>query len=114
MTGTKCIQCRKRSTSSRIPELDEIVLAARHKETYHEYRRVPFNALDVPSMASKDTFLRGSLQRTKRARYSDNTDTENNVTNRDCIHGTSDFVRGGVDEFGTERCRRVVGIGFWG
>ena len=54
MTGTKCIQCRKRSPSAGIPELDEIVLAARHKKTY---RRVPFNALDVPSMASKDTFL---------------------------------------------------------
>ena len=38
----------------------------------------------------------------------------NNMTNRDRIHGTSDFVRGGVDEFGTEGCRRVVRVGFWG
>jgi hypothetical protein len=36
------------------------------------------------------------------------------MTNRDRIHGTSDFVRGGVDEFGTERCRCIVGVGFWG
>ena len=54
MTGTKCIQRRKRSPSAGIPELDEIVLAARHEKTH---RRMPFNTLDVPSMASKDTFL---------------------------------------------------------
>jgi hypothetical protein len=54
MTGTKCIQRRKRSPSAGIPELDEIVLTARHEKTH---RRMPFNTLDVPSMASKDTFL---------------------------------------------------------
>ena len=54
MTGTKCIQRCKRSPSAGIPELDEIVLAARHKKTHC---RMPFNALDVPSMASEDTFL---------------------------------------------------------
>jgi hypothetical protein len=37
----------------------------------------------------------------------------NGMTNRDRIYGTSDFVRGGVDEFGTERRRRVVRVGFW-
>ena len=36
------------------------------------------------------------------------------MTNRDRIHGTSNFVRGGVNKFGTERRRRVVGVGFWG
>jgi len=45
---------RKRSPSAGIPELDEIVLAARHEKTH---RRMPFNTLDVPSMAGKDTFL---------------------------------------------------------
>ena len=54
MTATKCIQRRKRSPSAGIPELDEIVLAARHEKTH---RRMPFNTLDVPPMASKDTFL---------------------------------------------------------
>lgn len=54
MTGTKCIQRRKRSPSAGIPELDEIVLAARHEKTH---RRMPFNTLDVPSMTSKNTFF---------------------------------------------------------
>ena len=39
---------------------------------------------------------------------------KNNMTNRDRIHGTSNFVRRSVDEFGTERGRRVVGVGFRG
>ena len=54
MTGRKCIQRRKRGPSAGIPELDEIVLAARHEKTH---RRMPFNTLDIPSVASKDTFL---------------------------------------------------------
>ena len=54
MSGTKYIQRRKRSPSAGIPELNEIVLAARHEKTH---RRMPFNTLDVPSMAGKDTFL---------------------------------------------------------
>jgi hypothetical protein len=54
MTGTKCVQRRKCSPSAGIPELDEIVLAARHEKAH---RWMPFNTLDVPSMASKDTFL---------------------------------------------------------
>ena len=36
------------------------------------------------------------------------------MTDRDRIHGTSDFVRGGVDELSTERRRRVVRVSFWG
>ncbi len=50
----KYLQRRKRGPSAWIPELDEIVLAARHQQTH---RRVPFNTLDVPTMTSKDTFL---------------------------------------------------------
>ena len=48
------VQSRESSPSARIPEFDEIVLAARHEQAH---RWVPFNALDVPSMASKDTLL---------------------------------------------------------
>jgi hypothetical protein len=44
----------KHGPSAGIPELDEIVLAARHEKAH---RRMPFNTLDVPSMASKDKFL---------------------------------------------------------
>lgn len=54
MTGTKCLQRRKRSPSAGIPKLDEIVLAARHKKTH---RRMPFDTLDVPSMASENAFF---------------------------------------------------------
>ena len=35
------------------------------------------------------------------------------MTDRDRIHGTPDFVRRGVDELGTERCRGVVRVSFW-
>jgi hypothetical protein len=45
---------RKRSPSAGIPELDEIVLAARHEKAHCW---MPLNTLDVPSMASRDTFL---------------------------------------------------------
>ena len=54
MNGKKCIQRRKPSPSAGIPELDEIVLATRHEKAH---RRMPFDTLNVPSMASKDTFL---------------------------------------------------------
>ena len=48
------VQRGERSPSAGIPELDEIVLAPRHEQTH---RWVPLDALDVPSMACKDTFL---------------------------------------------------------
>ena len=35
------------------------------------------------------------------------------TTNGDCVHWTSDFVRGRVDELCTERCRGIVRVGFW-
>lgn len=52
--STRYVQRRERSPSAWIPELDEIVLASRHEQAH---RWVPLNALDVPSMAGKDTFL---------------------------------------------------------
>jgi hypothetical protein len=48
------VQCCERGSRARVPELDEIVLAARHQESH---RRVPLDAFDVPSMASQDPFL---------------------------------------------------------
>lgn len=48
------VQRREPGPSAGIPELDEIVLAARYKQAH---RWVPLDALDVPSMAGKDALL---------------------------------------------------------
>ena len=52
--STRYTQCRERGSSAGIPELDEIVLAAGHEQAH---RRMPLDALDVPSVTRKDAFL---------------------------------------------------------
>jgi hypothetical protein len=52
-----CLQCRQDSTCPWIPEFDEIVLAARHKETL---RWVPLNTLDIPTMPFYITLSRSN------------------------------------------------------
>jgi hypothetical protein len=48
------VQRFERGSRARVPELDEIVLAARHQESH---RGVPLDAFDVPPMAGQDPFL---------------------------------------------------------
>jgi hypothetical protein len=48
------LQRHECGSSSRIPELDQIVLAARYKEAHCW---VPLDAFDIPSAAGKDALL---------------------------------------------------------
>jgi len=48
------LQRHERGSSSGIPDLDQIVLAARHKEAHCW---VPLDAFDIPSVAGEDALL---------------------------------------------------------
>lgn len=57
---TRYVQRCEPGSGAGIPELDEIIFAARDKQAH---RWVPFDALDVPSVAGKNTLLTALRER---------------------------------------------------